>query len=285
MNSLPQFLEWQQTDKNQFAVFIRDLSQNLNNVKHMIEDTLNKPSKPSKHKGKGKKGKQPVIKKKDLIIQEQTKLRTQKLHQEDISKLDYLLEHVNYDDPYVCFTQMKTSEGLLELKFKLLQHLWSFKKQYFPHVMNLYFQLVDSDRSTLTHEKTTLLQSIESKLEDTEYKLYMMKHLSHLLPPLNIHEPRVKKLDDWQIQVVNHIRNKESVVVKAPTSSGKSFVGLSAGVLHKKLLYVCPAKPIAYQVGAHFSLMGYKVHYLVDTLCNQGFDSKTTIFVGVPQTI
>ena len=32
-------LQWQQTDKNQFAVFIRDLSINLNNVKHMIEDT------------------------------------------------------------------------------------------------------------------------------------------------------------------------------------------------------------------------------------------------------
>ena len=76
------------------------------------------------------------------------------------------------------------------------------------------------------------------------------------------------------------------LIVKAPTSSGKSFVGLSAGVLHKKILYVCPAKPIAYQVGAHkFNLMGYKVHYLLDNLCHQGYDSKTTIFVGVPKTI
>ena len=32
-------LQWQQTDKNQFAVFIRDLSKNINNVKHMVEDT------------------------------------------------------------------------------------------------------------------------------------------------------------------------------------------------------------------------------------------------------
>ena len=281
MNTLPQTLSWQQTDKNQFAVFIRDLSHNVNNVKHMIEDTLPKQTKPS-YKKHGKKGKKPVIKKKDLIIQEQTKLRNQKLLQEDLSKLTYLLEHVNYEDPYVCFSQMKTSEGLLELKFRLLSHLWSFKKQYFPHVMNLYFQLVGK---AVSEEHRTLLSTIESKLKDTEYKLYMMKHLSHLLPPLNIHEPKVKKLDDWQITVVNHIRNKESVVVKAPTSSGKSFVGLSAGVLHKKLLYVCPAKPIAYQVGAHFTLMGYKVHYLLDTLCHQGYDDKTTIFVGVPKTI
>ena len=38
-------LQWQQTDKNQFAVFIRDLSINLNNVKHMIEDTTKQPKK------------------------------------------------------------------------------------------------------------------------------------------------------------------------------------------------------------------------------------------------
>jgi len=63
-------LQWQQTDKNQFAVFIRDLSHNLNNVKHMIEDTMKQPTK-SIHK----KGKKVVKKKKDIIIEQQTKLR------------------------------------------------------------------------------------------------------------------------------------------------------------------------------------------------------------------
>ena len=48
---------------------------------------------------------------------------------------------------------------------------------------------------------------------------------------------------------------------------------------------MCPAKPIAYQVGAHFSSMGYKVHYLVDNLCHLSYDDKTNIFVGVPETI
>ena len=60
-------LQWQQTDKNQFAVFIRDLTQNLNNVKHMIEDSLKKPQ--PKHP---KKGKKIIKKKKDIIIEQQT---------------------------------------------------------------------------------------------------------------------------------------------------------------------------------------------------------------------
>ena len=69
--------------------------------------------------------------------------------------------------------------------------------------MNLYFQLIEQGK---TEVQKTLLEDIGKKLEDTEYKLYMMKNLSYLLPPLNIHEPKVKRLDDWQIQVVNYIK-------------------------------------------------------------------------------
>ena len=272
------FLQWQQTDKTQFAVFIRDLTKHLNNVKHMVEDSMKQPEKPKYHK----KGKKLVKKKKDIIIEQQTKLRLDKHLKEDLSKLNYLLDNINYENPYLSFKQMKTEQGLLQLKFKILEHLWSFKKTYFPHVMNLYFQLINKDT---TESDKAILNDIGKRLEDTEYKLYMMKNLSHLLPPLNIHEPNVKKLDEWQIQVVNYIKKKESVVVKAPTSSGKSFVGLSAGILHKKLLYVCPAEPIAYQVGAHFSMMGYKVHYLLDNLCHVSYDEKTNIFVGVPRVV
>ena len=73
--------------------------------------------------------------------------------------------------------------------------------------------------------------------------------------------------------------------MKAPTSAGKTFIAMSTGIIHKKIIYVCPAKPVAYQVGSHFILMGYKVHYLVDDLCLQSFDAKTNIFVGTPKCI
>ena len=60
---------------------------------------------------------------------------------------------------------------------------------------------------------------------------------------------------------------------------------MSAGIFHKKVLYVCPANPVAYQVGAHFTHMGYKVHFLVDNQCNYSYDSKTNIYIGTPQEI
>ena len=274
-------LQWQNTDKNQFSIFIRDLTQNLTNVKHMIEDTL-KDDKMIEAPPVKQKNKKVVKKKKDIIIERQNKLRKEKLIKEDNSKLDYIMDNIDNNNPYKSFSLVKTEEGLLELKFRMLSHFWKLRKEHLPHLMNLYFQLADSGS---TKDNKELLQKIQNKLDDTEYKLYMMKHLSHLLPPLNIHEPKVKKLDDWQIEVLNYIKKGESVVVKAPTSSGKSFVALSAGIIHSKILYVCPAKPIAYQVGAHFSMMGYKVHYLLDNLSHQSYDSNTNIFVGVPKDI
>ena len=91
-----------------------------------------------------------------------------------------------------------------------------------------------------------------------------------------------KKFEDWQLETINNVNRGNSIIVKAPTSSGKSFIAMSAGIFHKKILYVCPAKPVVYQVGAHFIHMGYKVHFLVDNLSYNSYDSKTNIFIGVP---
>jgi len=282
-------LQWQQTDANMFAVFIRDLSQNLNHIKHMIEDTFKQDSlshpKQPKH---GKHIKQVHIKKKDLIIEQQNKLRQVKQVKDDLSKIDYIMETLNMKDPYPSFHLMKTDHGRCLLKYRMLQHFWTARKEHFPHVMNLYFQLVNKslpEGCNISDNYTHLMATIQSTINDTEYKLYMMKYLSYLLPPLTMHEPRKKVLDDWQMKVIEYMKQRMSVIVKAPTSSGKSFVALAAGVIHKKILYVCPAKPIAYQVGAHFNLMGYKVHYLVDNLSHLSYTDKTNIFVGTPEII
>ena len=112
-------LHWQQIDKNQFAVFIRDLSKNVTNVKYMVEDIIKeKPTTKDHKKGKHKK---VVKKKKDIIIEKQTKIRLEKNIKEDLSKIDYLLNNINYDNPYLVFSQMKTEQGLVELKFRMLE--------------------------------------------------------------------------------------------------------------------------------------------------------------------
>ena len=269
----------QNIDKQQLSIFIRDLSSNLNvNLKHMIEDSI-KNNKGGKGKGeKGKKRKKVVVKKKDLIIQEQNKKRLENDTKDDLQKIEFLYENIDFHKPFDPIRKLKTEKGTLHFKFKLL----SDKRLNIKYKILLYFELKELDKELLNQEHKDTLEKIKDKLEDYEYKLFMMKELGNMLPPLN---NTLKKLDDWQEEVIQYIHKKESVIVKAPTSAGKSFIAMATGIIHKKVLYVCPAKPVAFQVGAHFMHMGYKVHYFVENLSHNSYDSKTNIFIGTPLEI
>lgn len=271
----------QNIDRNDLSIFIRDLSSNLNvNLKHMIEDCLKTDVKNDKKNDKNKKNnkKKQVIKKKDLIIQEQNKIREKKLYEDDIKKIDFLYQSINYSKPLANLDKLNTQKAVIHFKFRLL----SDKKLNIRFKILLYFDLKDTEKEYLNDEYCKTLEKIKSKLEDYEYKSFMMKELSDYLPPLNNTK---KQLDEWQVNVVKYIQKKESVIVRAPTSAGKSFVAMATGVLHKRVLYVCPAKPVAFQVGAHFMHMGYKVHYFVENLSHNSYDPKTNIFIGTPLEI
>ena len=84
---------------------------------------------------------------------------------------------------------------------------------------------------------------------------------------------------------IDIIKNNKCLFIRAPTSSGKSFIGLSCAKFYNKVLYICPAEPVAYQVGSHFQKLNFKVHYLVEDLCMNSYDSKCNIFVGTPKYI
>ena len=76
-------LQKQNIDKQDFSIFLRNLSQSLNiNLKHMIEDSVKIYDNKNKGKKNYHKGKKKVVKKKDLIIQEQTEKR-EKINYED----------------------------------------------------------------------------------------------------------------------------------------------------------------------------------------------------------
>ena len=281
-----EFLLKQKIDKNNFNIFIRDLSYNLNNnLKHIIEDTINHEYESiNKNKNKNnKKNKKKVIKKKDIIIAEQNNKRALIKIKDDLIKVDFLFHNKDINNPFNSIKLLKSKEGIEKMKYLLLEFYWNHKdkKQYMNYIISLYYQLKDTNNINYKN----LIENIGDKLQQYEYKLYMMKELGYLLPPLNFWDNPEKKLDDWQKQVIKIVNDKESCIVKAPTSAGKTWIAMSTGIIHKKIIYVCPAKPVAYQVGSHFIHMGYKVHYLVDNLSNNSFDNKTNIFIGTPHEI
>ena len=214
-------LKWQEINKNDFAKFIRDISTNKNNVKHMLEAHENE--KQVKDTIKNKKNKKITKKKKDLIIEENMKRKYKESISSDFKKINYFIDNLVDEDVYKNISSLNTEEGIVEYKFRLLQYFWSDKKKYMQHIMNLYFSLHKIKTSNVKYNE--IITKFEKKLEEYDYKLYMMKELSHMLPPLNLWDQKKKTLDEWQLKTINHMKQNKSVIVKAPTSSGKSFVG------------------------------------------------------------
>jgi superfamily II RNA helicase len=272
----------QEIDKQTLSVFIRDLAADVNvNLKHMIEDIILKKDKQSNVVNMKQK-KKPVIKKKDIIIQQQNEKRAKIFIEKDIQKIRFLFKNLSKDNPFEPIQTLQTKEGILHYKSQLLQLLWKDKKNNIPFITILYYHLKEQEVEDKTKE---ILERIKKVFKDDLVKQLMMNDMGDMLEPLCIYDKQSHSFDPWQEEVIQNIKEHKSIIVKARTSSGKSWVAMAAGIIHRKILYICPAKPVAYQVGAHFIHMGYKVHFLVDNLSHHSYDSKTNIYIGTPKEI
>ena len=276
-------LFWETHNNALFNVFMRDLNANQTiNLKHMILDDDNskqKSKKVAKH-----------IKKKDLIIQEQNKKREEKQVKDDLMKIDYAFKNITPENFYDKFNNLKTGKGKQIFKYRLLSHFVDLQKRkekdYMSQILILYYSLKNKDDLIKDDENyIKLSKRLDKKLKSCDTSSFLMKECSDLLPPLNFWDRGDYTLDDWQKEVIGYIKDSKSVVVRAPTSSGKTFVAMSTGIIHKKILYVCPAKPVAFQVAANFIKMGYRVHILVENMGHLSYDKDTNIFIGTPDII
>lgn len=273
----------QNIEKQSLSIFIRDLSVDVNtNLKHMIEDMVKEETEVKKEEKNKKNKNKPVMKKKDIIIQQQNEKRKIKEIEDDMGRIDYYLNTLNKTNPLDSVLKLKTSEGKNKFKYELLKKYWNEdKKKYMKYIIVLFYELKDLE----LYDKDEMICKIEKTLRKCDTKEFMMEKMGNMLKPLDHWNNHQKKFDDWQKKVIKYINNNESVIVKAPTSAGKSFIAMACGVLHKKILYVCPAKPVAYQVGAHFINMGYKVHFLLDNISHFRYSPQTNIFIGTPTEI
>tara|TARA_B100001094_G_scaffold325480_1_gene379888 strand:- start:6642 stop:9446 length:2805 start_codon:yes stop_codon:yes gene_type:complete len=271
----------QKIEKQDLSIFIRDLSKDVNiNLSHMIEDILDE-EKVKNVIVKNKKPKQ--LKKKDIIIMEQNKIRFKKNIEDDMGKVPFFIENMDIKDPFNVLKKLKTNEGRVYYQFKLLELYWKDKKKFMKYIIILFYELKSIEGHT--EEQMKLLSKVEKVLSKCDTKDYMMNKMGNLLKPLDYWNHQKNLFDPWQKEVIQFIKKNESVVVRAPTSSGKSFIAMACGVIHHKILYICPAKPVAYQVGANFISMGYKVHFLLDNISHFSYSPQTNIFIGTPSEV
>lgn len=281
-----EILTRQKIEKQGLSIFLRDLSSDVNtNLKHMIEDMTSEENTIKREEENNKKNRNKnkvVIKKKDLIIQEQNKKRRVKEINDDMMKVKYFLETLNKNNPLESVMKFKTKEGKNKFKYELLNKFWEEdKKKNMKYIIVLFYELKDEE----DYKKNELIKKIEKTLKKCDTKEFMMEKMGNMLKPLDYWNKHEKKFDDWQKEVINYIKKNESVIVRAPTSAGKSFIAMACGIIHKKILYICPAKPVAYQVGSHFINMGYKVHFLLDNISHFSYSPQTNIFIGTPKEV
>ena len=184
---ITKFISEQNIDKNKLSIFLRDLSQGVqSNLKHMIEDDINDKTKQNKSKH-NKKNKNKVIKKKDIIIQEQNELRRKRNIKDDMDRMDFLFKNLDLKNPFLSLKNIKTHEGIICYKFRLLEMFWKEKNKYMNYIILLFFELKNENVriEDIKPENINLLREIKEELDESEYKLYMMKYLGHMLPPLN----------------------------------------------------------------------------------------------------
>ena len=130
------FLYWQNIDRNNFNIFVRDLSEKLNsNVKNIVIDTYNDLEKSKKIK------KMKKMNKKEMIIYEQTIKRQKKMYDDDLKKIQIYEKNIDMNDLYDKLKYIKTDKGILDYKYRLLKHVYDNKN--LEKIMELYFQLVD----------------------------------------------------------------------------------------------------------------------------------------------
>lgn len=269
--------QWEIVDRNKFAVFLRNLTENNKvNLKYMIEDIDKTEIKNVKK-----------MKKKDFIIQEQQKVKRKKLMETELKMINYMIENNNSNN-YENIGKLKLDESKLLYKCKLFEKYRNQMKEKNntnnDDLFNLYYDL-SNNYDKLEDKYKVLVVKMKKVLKKYDTKSYMMENLGHLMPPLNVWDKSVISLEEWQKNVIKLIKDKKSILIKAPTSSGKTFIAMSTGILHKRILYVCPSKPVAYQVGANYIKMGHKVHFLLSNLEDMNYDMNTNIFIGTPDKI
>ena len=109
-----------------------------------------------------------MIKKKDLIIQEQNKKRQILNYEDDQKKMKFLFEELDNDNPFESLKRLKTEEGKNDFKIQLLVHFWENKKTFMKYIIVLFFNLKEMN------SKHEIIDKVENLLDDYDYQLYLI---------------------------------------------------------------------------------------------------------------
>jgi len=209
---------------------------------HMIDSMMDpKPSAEDLLLEKAKSG--VKLTKKEMIIIENIKTKEKERIDNDLQ----LIEKQGLN------ARPETDEGRVRLLFRYAQFYIDNDKDTM-----VYYTLTKINDIVASNSKVSAVVDVFSdlykRMNDISETLNRIKlqtnDFHHNMPPLN--EKGFVRLDDFQKQVIQNIRTKRSMIVKAPTSAGKSILTsyLFSHTPDIKVLFVVPTDILAWQIAA-----------------------------------
>jgi len=252
---------------------------------HMIDSMMDpKPSAESLLLEKAKSG--VKLSKKEMIIVENIKQKERERVDNDL----HLIEKQGLN------ARPETDEGRTRLLFRYAQFYIDNDKDTMVYytltkindilASNPGMKVVVDQYAELYQEMIDISKALNRiRLQTTDFH--------HNMPPLN--EKGFVRLDDFQKDVIKNIREKRSMIVKAPTSAGKSILTsyLFSHTPDIKVLFVVPTDILAWQIAA---MIGKTLDRDIP-LATASYQSDTSlkgmlelietagIFVGTPTTV
>jgi len=120
---------------------------------------------------------------------------------------------------------------------------------------------------------------------------FQLTDMADRLPPLSRYN-RQFKLEDWQCAILEAIDNRQSSVVCAPTSSGKTLLSTytckKTSELEEKgpVLFVLPSEVLVWQIAAtYYTFFHGNVTICTDQICFQEINGGAQVYIGTPCAI
>ncbi|CEG47178.1 dead deah box rna [Plasmopara halstedii] len=239
-------VNWQKVWPDRMPVILRDLAPtNPFNPRNLWPEEQEEETQALQNKGGAVKEKKNAIsgklKKADLIRMQLAKDKAQKQSKVDEEKLANVKKSNNLLD-----MKMATPTGRLKQLYEILRDCCK-KKEYTDALLV---------KLNAVHKKyRKYVKILNDYLAEKDLIEWQLTEMSDRLPPLNMHHMNKFILDDWQRTVLTHIDQNHSVIVCAPTSSGKTVLSSYVSVVGGKVLFVVPTDPLAWQVAALFQAM------------------------------
>jgi hypothetical protein len=231
-----------------------------------------------------------------------------KMNKIDKTRVDHILTRINTeierDVQYIEKIRFNhiptTNEGKYMIKMMWLERFLQSDDE--NKICHMYLKLKDDgvslDKLKLSDDYKLryklLLERLDKYLVSKKVDMIdkQLSVLSNSLLPLN--QTGFVSLEDFQVKVVNIIRNtKKSIIVKAPTSSGKTALAGYLFTLKGRFLVTVPTNALAWQLASYItSITKVDVPILTDT-----FQSKlnlndmvkhilnTNVVVGTPKEL